>query len=482
MLRGLEISEVLLSKVKTESYSYRWDSTYFLKEFIFSPLENIATDYIKTLFDIRSGTTPRNRDETLKSGTILLKTNDIRNNVLKDKGDSFFYIDNSTNSKMKSTELKPNDVLINIVGATTEVIGRVSYISDSFPKANITQAMSLMRAKQTKVTPQYLFCFLLSKYGNMQVRRFARPTGQFNMNHSELGGFEIPLLSLDFQQKLTELVSKNNKLELTSKQTYTQAENLLLQEIGLQNFTPSKEPVNIKSFKESFATSGRLDAEYYQLKYEGVLNKVKNNNFNTLNNLVDINKSIEPGSRNYAENGLPFIRVADLSKNGLSEPKKYISDYFVKENQDKINDLKPKKGTILFSKDGSVGIAFHLRQNYNGITSGAILHLNVKDEKKILPEYLTLALNSKVVQMQAERDAGGSIILHWRVGEIENVVVPIIDFGKQLEIADLIEQSFSLKKQSEHLLEVAKKAVEIAIEQNEEIAIEYINNQSNSNG
>lgn len=205
---------------------------------------------------------------------------------------------------------------------------------------------------------------------------------------------------------------------------------------------------------------------------------MKNKDFDTLNNLVDINKSIEPGSRNYVENGLPFMRVADLSKNGLSEPQKYISEYFVKENQDKINDLKPKKGTILFSKDGSVGIAYHLRQNYNGITSGAILHLNVKDEQRILPEYLTLALNSKVVQMQAERDAGGSIILHWRVGEIENVVVPIIDFDKQRKIADLIEQSFSLKKQSEQLLEVAKKAVEIAIEQNEEIALNYIEQNS----
>ena len=63
-------------------------------------------------------------------------------------------------------------------------------------------------------------------------------------------------------------------------------------------------------------------------------------------------------------------------------------------------------------------------------------------KKQIIPEYLTLALNSKLVQMQAERDAGGSIILHWRVGEIENVVVPIIDYTKQEEIAELVEESF----------------------------------------
>jgi restriction endonuclease S subunit len=116
-----------------------------------------------------------------------------------------------------------------------------------------------------------------------------------------------------------------------------------------------------------------------------------------------------------------------------------------------------------------------LRKDLDGITSGAILHLSVKDKKQIIPEYLTLALNSKLVQMQAERDAGGSIILHWRVGEIENVVVPIIDYTKQQEIAELVEESFRLKKQSENILETAKRAVEIAIEENEVEALKYIN-------
>jgi len=197
-----------------------------------------------------------------------------------------------------------------------------------------------------------------------------------------------------------------------------------------------------------------------------------------LQNLVSIKKSIEPGSKYYSDEGIPFLRVADYNKFGLSEPDKKLSNEFVKNNQDLINDLKPKKETILFSKDGSVGTAYMLRKDADFITSGAILHLKVKDKTKIVPEYLTLALNSKVVQMQAERDAGGSIILHWRISEIENVVVPLIDFNKQQEIAELVEESFALKKQSENLLEVAKRAVEIAIEESEEKAIEYINFKS----
>jgi restriction endonuclease S subunit len=108
-------------------------------------------------------------------------------------------------------------------------------------------------------------------------------------------------------------------------------------------------------------------------------------------------------------------------------------------------------------------MAYMLREDADFITSGAILHLTVKN-RKVLPEYLTLALNSKVVQQQAERDSGGSIILHWRTNEIENVVVPVIDDKIQQQIAELIEKSFYLCSESERLLNEAKDMVEREIE------------------
>lgn len=45
-------------------------------------------------------------------------------------------------------------------------------------------------------------------------------------------------------------------------------------------------------------------------------------------------------------------------------------------------------------------------------------------------------------------------------------------------MAELIEQSFTLKKQSEYLLEVAKRAVEIAIGKNEKVALEFMNKET----
>ena len=49
----------------------------------------------------------------------------------------------------------------------------------------------------------------------------------------------------------------------------------------------------------------------------------------------------------------------------------------------------------------------------------------------------------------------------------------------QEKIALLVSESFMLKKQSEQLLETAKRAVEIAIEEGEEIALRLISEHIN---
>lgn len=477
MLEGLEISEVMFQYVMQSSDVFRFDSTFFKRVYLND--ENlIRKKKHKTLIELENSILSfgayslNNHVKYLDEGIPFIRGINMKNGRIDFS--NTIYINKQANDLLWKSEVKPSTVLLSMSGT----IGDVAIASKNWEyPINSNQDIAKIHPN-TNISSYYLYVFLLTKYGQNYLKREQRGSVQQHVFLSQIEKFEIPILKDNFISKIEEIIIKFETSTEESKQTYIQAENLLLEEIGLQNFAPSKEPVNIKSFKDSFATSGRLDAEYYQVKYEQVVNKVKSKSFDILSNLVGIKKSIEPGSKNYVENGLPFMRVADLSKNGLSQPQKYISDYFVKENQDKINDLKPKKGTILFSKDGSVGIAYHLRQEYNGITSSAILHLNVKDEKRILPEYLTLALNSKVVQMQAERDAGGSIILHWRSSEIENVVVPIIDYKKQQQIADLIAQSFSLKKQSEHLLEVAKRAVEIAIEENEDVALKYINQET----
>ncbi|MEG2067566.1 MAG: restriction endonuclease subunit S [Tannerellaceae bacterium] len=233
----------------------------------------------------------------------------------------------------------------------------------------------------------------------------------------------------------------------------------MLEELGIleQSAKEEKTVRACKKLSESFLASGRLDAEYYQPKYDALFSRLKSFPTSTIGELAHIQKSIEPGSEAYEEEGIPFIRVSDLSKFGLSETSIHLDNDIYQEV------LKPKKDTILLSKDGSVGIAYKVENDLDVITSGAILHLSIAGES-VLPDYLTLVLNSCMVGLQAQRDAGGSIIQHWKPSEIEDVIIPILPKNIQEDLSQKVQKSFALRKESLNLLEEAKTIVERTIE------------------
>jgi restriction endonuclease S subunit len=466
LLEGLEISEILKSTLER---TLRIDSEFYNKEnlTINAILSKHRLNDITQLVKVSDGNHIGISDNFIVNGVPYYRGQNIHNYFIEESNPICIDINTFNLPVMKRSHLKQGDVLLSIVGT----IGGVALVSSN---ENATCNCKLAIFRPEKINGYFLSAFLKSKYGQNQIKRFTRGAVQMGLILEDMNQIMIPIFSNKFQNQVKMLVKSAKEKTILKKQSYLFAETLLLDTLGLQNFTPSTEPINVKSFKDSFLSSGRLDAEYYQKKYEQIVERIKSTRYEQLSNLVKIKKSIEPGSVHYSESGLPFIRVSDYDKFGLSTPNKYLSEKFCQENANVIKKLRPKKETILFSKDGSVGTAYMLRKDGDFITSGAILYLTVRDKKQILPEYLTLVLNSILVQMQAERDAGGSIILHWRVSEIENVVIPIIEYEKQKKIADLVEESFQLKKQSEELLEAAKRAVEIAIEQNEEKAMKYL--------
>lgn len=476
-MEGLEISEINFSSIDLKKR--RFDSEFYKKDNLFAN-ELLLSKPNKPFGEIIELLTDYHANgsyETLREHVVLLQepnyahmirtTDFIRDDFEKD----IISITENAYKYLTKTQLFGGEILINKIGTYT---GQSFLMPEVKRPSSLGMNIFMLRLKKG-YSSMFYQVYLTSKIGKILTEQKISGASPKSIDKESIRDILIPLFSDNFQKSIEVLVKKSLNTKQAQKDTYKKAENFLLKELKLENFHPSKEPVNIKNFKESFVSSGRLDAEYYQPKYEQVVDRIKTTNFDTLSNLVKIKKSIEPGSDAYSEEGLPFIRVSDYNKFGFSEPDKKLSFSFYKENEEKLNKLKPKKETILFSKDGSVGTAYMLRNDANFVTSGAILHLTVRDKTQIIPEYLTLALNSKLVQMQAERDAGGSIILHWRVGEIENVVVPVIDFPIQEKIAELVEESFKLKKQSEQLLELAKTAVEKAIEENEEKATNYIN-------
>lgn len=458
------------SEVLEDNFTYRIDAEFFKKIYLEEEkiIARLGFEEAKNIIVVKGGKRLPEGHDFLnnKSGIPYIRAEDIKNGFVDYTNSPTISL--LTHREIKAYQTEYNDVLMTIVGNSIGDIGIVKFNLDI---CNLTE--NAVRLITKKIKPEYLFSFLESKFGQNYIERNKVGTAQPKLSIERIRKIKIPIVSSEFQDEIESLVSSAFEKLQKSKETYQAAQNLLLEHLGLKDFNPPSQTINIKSFADSFGSSGRLDAEFYQEKYDVFVKKLKGQKYDELKNLVSIKKSIEPGSSAYDEQGLPFIRVSDYDKFQISSPAKYLSDAYCQEYSETLKSLQPKKGTILFSKDGTVGIAYLLSKDLDGITSGAILHLKVKD-KRVLPEYLTLVLNSLVVQIQAERDVGGSIIQHWRVEEIKEVVIPIISMEIQTQIADLIKQSNYLRIKSKGLLEKAKKAVELAIEKDQESALDFI--------
>jgi type I restriction enzyme S subunit/type I restriction enzyme M protein len=126
----------------------------------------------------------------------------------------------------------------------------------------------------------------------------------------------IMVKNLDYDKIVSPICMKKQLSFCEQSQTlYRQAEELLLESLGLKDFQPSRKNKNIKDFSESFLSTGRLDAEYYQPKYEDYLQLIQNypNGFDLLQtacNLKDSNFTPEE------TNEYQYIELSDIGKSG----------------------------------------------------------------------------------------------------------------------------------------------------------------------
>ena len=460
---GLECSEIMLSSLER---TLRIDAEFYKKGNL--QVDTLLSTWKKMdftdCFRISDGNHMSISERFCDTGIPYYRGQDICHLFIEQA--TPYKIDKHTFNKpqMFRSHLRKGDVLISIVGT----IGNSSLVTTD-EDATCSCKLAIMRAKGTAILSETMLVYIKTKYGQVQIQKFKRGAVQTGLLLEDFDQLYIPAFSMGFQSKIRDLVQITKTYQESADEQYRNAETVLLSALNYHPIVQTQ-GYSEKSFSSSFGITGRLDAEYYQPKYDELFQLLSAFPTKQLKNVVNITKSIEPGSEYYSNKGIPFIRVSDVSKDGITEPSIRIP----KTTVPTIENLYPKKDTILFSKDGSVGIAYKLVDDIEAVTSSALLHLTVKDITAVLPDYLTLLLNSDIVQLQAEHDTSGAIIQHWKPSDIEQVVVPILPLKTQRQIAEKIEESFSLRRQSKQLLENAKYAVEMAIEQGEDKAMRWL--------
>lgn len=442
----------------------RLDAEYYQPEYFIDFSKGNWKPIGNVLEKIQYGLSLAMNDDRI--GYPMFKMNDINDAFLFD--DDVRYADVSK-SELLAFALKKNDVLFNRVNSE-EFVGRTGILKNDI-KSVFASYLIRLQPKEPVLLPDYLNIFLNSKFGLRQIKKYARrAVNQANVNAEELKQFRIAILPVPFQKEIEKLSNESWREMQKSKQLYQQAEELLLEKLELKDFESDKSLFSIVNLSE-VENAERMDAEYFQPKYKIIEDRVAKHNVHKLGDLVSMKKGIEVGAEEYQEPSDAeasagkgrkiFIRVSSMTKFGIVESdQKYLSDKLYESLK---KDFEPKKGEILLTKDATPGIAYVLKEDIQGIISGGTLRLKLKN-MEIESEYLVLCLNSIIGQMQAERDAGGSVIAHWKPEQIKNVLIPILSKETQQKIAELVQKSHEARKKSKELLEEAKRKVEEMIE------------------
>ncbi|MCV6607868.1 MAG: restriction endonuclease subunit S, partial [Campylobacterales bacterium] len=268
---GLEAVELKLSNVLDNNKLFRIESEFFkknyLKNFELFYENPLLSKYSKRIICGPFGSTIL--DETYTTnGTKVIRPFNIKNFQIEKE--NIVYI---SNEDIKSKNLK-------LFGKNTIFFSRVGdikcgiYTDDEL--VTISPNIIAVEVEENEYNPFFLTLFFNTPFGFEQIKRELKISAQPTVSTERLQQLKLPILDIKIQNVIAKLFQESEQLIIDSNSLYKEAEELLVKELDLLDFIPTEENVSEKSFSESFGSSGRLDSEYYQPKYDEILEKIEN--------------------------------------------------------------------------------------------------------------------------------------------------------------------------------------------------------------
>lgn len=353
-----------------------------------------------------------------------------------------------------------NAVVMTIIGATPEIVGRAAIVRSDDPACVTNQNVAVISTKAT-FDPFFLTAYFQTKWGRDQVWRHARRTEQVNLNCREVERVLVPNPVLATQEAIGNLVRESFATTDLSIELYERARHLLELELGLDKLTFQKPVGYIARFSDAMGDR-RIDADYYQPQYAAIRSLV----------------------RNYHGGFEPLLACCDSLRPNIdpSTNPKHMFDYIELSNIDAaigvVGGALSGSGSMLpsrarrqvFAGDviasaviGSVDRAAIISDEQDGfIASTGFFHLR---SRTVTPEYLLMLVRSQCVRMQFLQQATGGILSAVPDSRLKYVIVPKLPESIREDITRLVAESHAAKLKSDELLDQAKTRVEQLIEE-----------------
>ena len=458
---GLEFSEIFFSQVNHTS-TFRVDSEYYQKEYLQLDqfIENNKHRFIcinDLGLTVDASAFYPSLEPYYNTGTIpFIRVADVKD---------FIDYDNCIRIPEMGSEFNtlnlcyPGDIVLTKGGrvGSTGLITKKSYVTRDLIFLN-----SSILARMDYIC---LYLYFSSHFAFNLMLRSSSMTAQPHLTITLIKELPTFRFSFEFKKALVNVYEQCLYDRESSKTLYNNAEEIIEGLFGTDNtgFVKNK-TMSIKSKSSSLDMSGRLDAEYYQPKYDLIESE------------LNTEETIESMCNLYDENYQPdkdmshqYIELANVDGfGGITDTDSIVGE----ELPTRARRIVKSGQVIVSSIEGSLQSCALITDEFDGAICSTGFY--VVDSDKLNSETLLVLFKSEAIQALMKQRCSGTILTSINKDEFLSLPLPEIDKETQISISELVKESFALRRKSKQLLEDAKRAVEIAIEQDEESAIEWL--------
>jgi type I restriction enzyme S subunit len=372
--------------------------------------------------------------------------------------DDMQFIPEEVHAKFNKSQFKANDIALTITGR----VGTAAIISGGTEFNACQDVVKISIKKIANVNPYYLVVYLNTRYNYRLLNRFnsggSRPRTLIN-NVREVN---IPIPSPEIQKYIGDKVRRAEELREEAKKLKKEAEEIINESLNIKQLDVLFEGSKVKfEWASAEILTDRIDANYYEQKYVETINHIKkfSKKYITLNSIID---SIYTGKKPiYYEKGIEayFVQSGNISSNFLEL-----------DNKEKVDLSKYNQilfGDLLIAKDGeTIGkIAINLT-NETVIINEHTYCVRLKEEYKYYSAYIYYFLTNKYINPLIRREATGSAQKGLNFTFTENIIIPILEEDKIMNLYNLELRRCNNIYKSKQLIQEAKRDVEDLIEGN----------------
>jgi restriction endonuclease S subunit len=354
--------------------------------------------------------------------------------------------------------LKENDVLFNRTNSF-DFVGRTGIVKD---QTDCTFASYLIRLTPNPdlILPEFLTVYLNTGFGIGQIKRRAmRSINQANVSASEIRRVLIPLVDMQQQLLVAELLNQSSMAVKKAYYLFEQAEKAVEAELQLSSVKSGKPIGYITTFSE-LESSHRSDAQHFQPRFASLLDHITKFPTKRIRDIRSLNRrGIQPV---YVEDGTHAV------VNSQHLGPKHINYDGLQRTTEKLFNAAPeahirKDDLLIYTTGAYIGRTNVYLDDTPAFASNHVNILRLSPD--IDHAYMAMVFQSVIGQFQTQKHARGSAQAELYPADIDKFIVPLLPSEKQREIGDLVRESLAQQRESARLLEQAKARVEQLIEE-----------------